>query len=395
MYVLKKVISLFCCFRVGYIAVILLLGSQIAIASDYQNIKLTNSILYKTMQIHQGVWQPSLQALANIKAYDQQNILLPFSIKLKNVFVNKGDQVNKNQVMISFDSAQLISLLTDYAAALKQLALAHQQLNYYHKILDKKLIQHRDIFTSEQYINTSKKLQIETWSKLNHYLIALNNPITEKWLKNKLAKQTITKRSLAYIAELLSVLRAPYAGTIRSQIAQQGHRYAQNENILTLAQLNRVYVNIYMPSEQVSLWQQGEVLLVAKQGGLIHDLPLYSSQKAGQFDPKTGMSVLSFWAHNTETNLQPQQWLTVLNLQPEQTVYWLPESAVVARDGKSWCIVKITDKHYQAIKIKVGGKYKGKVPVIAGSLKNDQKVVIENAYELLYADINSLIKFVD
>ena len=401
MYALKKVIALFCCFRVGYIAAIsLLLSPNITIASDYQDIKLTKSIQYQTMEIHQGVWQPSLQALANIKAYDQQNINLPFSIKLKNIFVNRGDNIKKNQVIMSFDSAQLMSLLTDYVAALKQLTLAHQQLSYYHKILDKRLIQHRDIFTSEQYVNASKKLHLETWSKLNHYLMALNNPVTEKWLKEALskqeiAKQKITKRSLANIAEQLSVLRSPYAGKILSQIAQQGHRYDQNENILTLAQLNRVYVNTYLPAEKILLWQHGEAILIAKQGLLAHNVQLYSSQKAALFDPKTGMYILSFWANNSEANLQPQQWLTALNLQPEQTVYWLPESAIVGRDGKSWCIVKITDKHYQAIQIKVGHKDEGKVPVIAGNLKNGQNVVIENAYELLYADINSLIKFVD
>jgi len=87
-------------------------------------------------------------------------------------------------------------------------------------------------------------------------------------------------------------------------------------------------------------------------------------------------------------------------------VLWLPEAAVVSRNGRAWCLVvadqgnskgKANAKTHTAIEpveVTVGPAEQGRVPVLSG-LEPGQSVLVEGAYEWLYRDLKDLIRFVD
>ena len=105
------------------------------------------------------------------------------------------------------------------------------------------------------------------------------------------------------------------------------------------------------------------------------------------------MRQLLFHTDNPEILLRDGQWVEVVHRSASRSVVWIPETAVVSRNNKTWCIIA-QDQKYTPQQIEVGGASNGKVPVLSG-LEAGQQVVRENGYELLYRDLKELIQFVD
>lgn len=103
---------------------------------------------------------------------------------------------------------------------------------------------------------------------------------------------------------------------------------------------------------------------------------------------------MRFEADNPDLLLRDNAWVEVIHRAAPVPVLWVPAAAVVARNGRTWCIV-VREGRPQPVEVRVGPVADdGRIPVLAG-LKPQAQVVTEGAYELLYRDVKELIKFED
>ncbi len=129
-------------------------------------------------------------------------------------------------------------------------------------------------------------------------------------------------------------------------------------------------------------WRKGNDWIELQPSG---GLPVY--------DAASGLWRLRFKTRNPDLSLRRGHWIEVEHLGPTRTVYWLPDSAVVSRNGRTWCVID-RDGHTHSVEVVVGPARNGRTPILSG-IAPDDRVVTDGAYELLYRDIKDLIRFVD
>jgi len=144
-----------------------------------------------------------------------------------------------------------------------------------------------------------------------------------------------------------------------------------------------------VPEKKLHNWLNGETVI--EQENKVFKLQRLPGKPG--IDTTSGMRQLLFKTDNPEILLRDGQWTQVVHRSPARPVVWIPETAVVSRNNKTWCIIA-EDKKYTPRQITVGGARNGRVPVLSG-LMPGQQVVSENGYELLYRDLKELIQFVD
>jgi hypothetical protein len=77
----------------------------------------------------------------------------------------------------------------------------------------------------------------------------------------------------------------------------------------------------------------------------------------------------------------------------ESPLHGADPAAVVARDGRTWCVLR-DGEATRAVAVIAGPAEGGRIPVLDG-LGAGQRVVTAGAYELLYRDLNQLFTFED
>ena len=225
-----------------------------------------------------------------------------------------------------------------------------------------------------------------SWETLASDLDLLNIAANAKDLEQK-----IEKAGVGSLMAELGQLRAPFSGLVTKRWSAIGEQLAANKPILELEALERVYVDVGITEDQLAFWKDGETRWKTdhQSGALtaLDGVPLY--------DQDSGLWQIRFEAENPEFSLRDNAWIEAQHKGEPQSVYWVPASAIVARNGKSWCIVQAKDGKAGAVAVRVGSAdIKTRIPVLSG-LKEGDLVVTKGAYELLYRDIKELIRFVD
>ena len=324
-------------------------------------------------------------------------------ITLVEPLVNEGDYVSKGQILLRLSAGLLAEKITIYQSATKQLRLALKQQQFLTNIVDNQLVKHSDIYAAQHAVILAKQSQLKAWHKLFTLLFNFGDPLSQAAFNKQLPNTFFTTSSqvslvkngqfIDKLAKKLSVVKAPFSGQIMSQIAVSGYRYQANEKLLQLAKTAQVYVTVFVSPEKQALWLQGSSQL-SLDGASSTYVPLKLINQPVLLDTKTGLRKIIFIANNKNNQLHQGQWLEAQNLQIKQTVFWLPASAVVSRNNTSWCVIQRQNGSFKAEKVITGEKQNGNIPILKG-LSTNQLVVTQNAYEILYGDLNHLIKFVD
>jgi biotin carboxyl carrier protein len=339
----------------------------------------------KTAGVQAGAWQQRDEAFARVAADISGHLQLPYRIQVVKTRVHQGDSVNAGQPLLQFESPDLNSSLSAYQAAQQKLGITQKQLAYLQTIRAKQLIPRSDLFSAEQDAAQATSSVTDAWNVLSAQLNVLGETPQQPTIN-----QLLAGRSAREVAALLGQLDAPFAGRVASRPPNAGYWVEANQPVMELESLKHVYVTVAIPPEQQKQWQVGKTQLL--QGKQVFTLT--PASQSPLLNPTTGMLELPFYADNPAYALQDGESLQAIHWGPRQPVFWVPASAVVARDGKSWCIVQQDKGGFKPVAVEAGQEQDGKIPVSSG-LQQGQQVVTEGAYELLYRDINSLIQFVD
>jgi RND family efflux transporter MFP subunit len=339
---------------------------------------------YPLVPAEPGQWRQEIMAFGLVTAQAKSNIMLPFSLKVTDVQVEPGLPVSTGTVLFRFRAPDLLKNISKYANHRKLLIVAEKQQEIVRKGTIEHTLTRRDVVNTEETVALYRADLELSWDTLQTALELLNND-----MKRKDANVLLDKNTPQVVADILGELRAPFSGIVKNRPPQVGTWMRPNSPLLKFEDLRQVYVSVSISEKELNNWLNGETVI--EKGNKIFKLKRLTGQPG--IDIHSGMRQLLFKTDNPEILLRDGQWVQVMHRSPPQPVAWIPATAVVSRNNKTWCIIA-EDQTYTPQQINVGNASNGKVPVLSG-LKAGQQVVRENGYELLYRDLKELIQFVD
>lgn len=339
---------------------------------------------YPVAIAEKGLWQEENTAFAKVTARAETTLALPFAIKITQAMIQPGQKVSAGKILLYFQSPAFLKDISTYAKSRTLFLLEEKQQKILRRGIKEHTITRRDVLRGDKEIVNIKAELERAWDKVHTDLMLLNND-----MKRKDFDSLLNNKTPLVVADTLSVLRAPFSGTILNIPSAAGLWIQANTPALTLKDLHRIYVTVAVSEKMLDNWMSGETLIKAK-GTLIRLAPVAGTARV---DISSGLRRLLFTADNPDNFFGDGQWIRVIHRGLEKQVIWIPASAVVSRNNQNWCIV-MDDKKHTPRRIESGPTVHGRVPVFSG-LTAGQQVVRENAYELLYRDLKELIKFVD
>jgi len=331
-----------------------------------------------------GTWQPRATAFARVSARRQAVLRLPFSARITALPVEPGMRVTAGEELARFEAPLLRRHLAAWQQARQEQALARERLQMLREGEAAHAITRRDLAQGEQAMAAARGKANLAWETLAADLDLIHVTSDAGVLAKRLDGQGVRA-----VARSLGRLRAPFAGVVTDRRVALGEQLAAGDPVLELEALDSVYVDVGVSGRRLAIWRDGETHWQAGEKPIalrpLDGMPLY--------DAATGLWRLRFETDNPGLALRDGAWIEVEHLGAARSVVWVPAQAVVARNGKTWCIVQAGDR-FRAAEVQVGAAVEGRIPVLSG-LEAGSRVVIEGAYELLYRDLKELIKFVD
>ena len=342
-----------------------------------------------------GQWRAQSQAFGRVSAVADSRITLPFGLRVSESLVTPGQTVSKGAVMLRFDAPRLRQTLSAYRDARHQVALSQQRLAVLRSSRQEHTLTRKDLLAGEQALATAQAVGTAAWNTLQSELAVLDTG-----LDRSSVDALLEQHKMDPLQRRMAALHAPFAGVVATRPPTVGAWVEPGELLLELEDLSRVYVQVGVAPDRLADWRDdtGKAAAVGQphattsaDGRALLPLP-----GAAGIDPETGLRLLRFVADNADDRLRDGQWLRVLHRSAPRNVLWLPEAAVVSRNGKAWCLIVSGDPHadIEPVEVTVGPPEQGRVPVLTG-LEPAQTVLVEGAYEWLYRDLKDLIRFVD
>lgn len=338
----------------------------------------------KTTAAVAGLWRPQDLAFAHVIAQSQTILSLPFAARIVSLTVQPGTRVAAGETLARFDAPVLKRHLASWSQARRELTIARDRLTVTRQAEQNRAVTRRVLLDGKQAVAQAEGRVRMTWQTLAADFDILNVSADAKPLAQKMATLGLRK-----VAGGLSRLRAPFAGVVRTRRAAQGEQLIAGAPILELEAVDRVYLDVGVPEKALSRWRGGESRWHVGSKVIV----LKRLDTAPRYDATTSLWLLRFAAENPDGRLQDGQWVQVTHRAAPRAVVWVPAAAVVARNGKSWCIVA-EGATTSPVAIRAGPVENGRIPVFEG-LRAGQRVVTEGAYELLYRDLKDLVSFVD
>jgi len=331
-----------------------------------------------------GRWQATATAFARVSARRQAHLSLPFAARIIALKLGPGARVSAGEELARFDAPLLRQHLAVWEQALRAVDLTQKRLQVLRESARQHTITRRELLTGEQAVAQATGRARMAWEMLAADLDRLHLKTDEDGLRHRLRKAGVVT-----VARQLGRLRAPFAGVVTGRRATLGEQLAVGEPVFELQALARMYLEVGVPEAALPFWRQGasywrsgteKVVLRPLDG-----VPLY--------DANTGLWLLRFEAGNPGRMLRTGAWVEVEHRGASEAVVWVPAAAVVARNGRTWCMVA-EGTRFKAVEVRVGTAEAGRIPVLSG-IQAGARVVTQGAYELLYRDLKELIKFVD
>lgn len=331
-----------------------------------------------------GRWQPRATAFARVSAHQQALLSLPFLARITALNVEPGTRVAAGDELLRFDAPRLRQQLAAWKQTLLELRLARKRLRVLRESERQHAITRRERLAGEQAVAQAKGKSSLAWETLAADLDLLHSHIEQKTLEDR-----IHHDSLQLVARSLARLRAPFAGLVSARQAALGEQLPAGSPLLELEVLDPVYVDVGVPVQELPLWRGGETYWLWNKQRIslqrLDGVPLY--------DADSGLWLRRYESKNPGALLRDGAWIEVQHRGVPQAVIWVPTAAVVARNGKSWCVIQ-KQHQFKTVEVRVGAASAGRIPVLSG-LEAGARVVTQGAYELLYRDLKQLNKFVD
>ena len=174
-------------------------------------------------------------------------------------------------------------------------------------------------------------------------------------------------------------LKAPVSGSaIDLQVARGAHLNDTTAAIMTIANLDEIWVTANVPEKDTALVAQGQavdVVFAAYPGEVFKGRVLFVSDI---LDPDTRRTKVRIAFQNPNMRLKPNMFASATFVTPKQTVPIVPTTAVVLRNEADQVFVEIAPWTFEARPIEIDFQ-QGNQAVIAHGLEAGQRVVVRGA----------------
>lgn len=370
---------------------------------------------YPTVLVNPGQWRAQYRALGRVRAQSEFTLYAPARLRVQQVMVEQGQTVRPGQPLARVSVPALPDVLDRWVQARDAVTLSVRVLANTRQRMQARLATQVDVLHAELQWRGALAQRSAAWRALARVLGGLGQTADKAQVTAQLHRQSTTAWLAAH-----SVVAAPFGGQIMWRAAP-GVSLLRNARLFQLAQLHHLYIDIQVAPAQTALWREASVRF--RPGLTGAHVVLRRAAQAPIYDAQTGMAVWRFATASPVTGSQASgsqmtgpdemtspplldgQWGQATAMLPARPVLWVPASAVVERQGQTYCILADA-QGYHAVPVTVGempavqarpesdsaaDAGPPRLPVLAG-LKPGQRVVTRGAYELLYRDLNSLMQ---
>jgi RND family efflux transporter MFP subunit len=259
---------------------------------------------------------------------------------MNKILVDKGDRVNTGQLL-----ATIVSPETDqaYNAAIADLQNKEKIWSRDSSLVRKEYVSREEAETSETAVKMARA-QVQS-------------------LKEQMGYKNLV---------------APFTGTVTARYADPGalvqnavNSQASAQPVVTLSQLDRIRVYIFIPQVDASFVQTGYPVTITSTDRPDWSLKAKVTRVSGELDPKTRMMLVEIDVANDKKDLIPGSYLQVALAAPEQKQLAIPSEALVVRGGKYFVttVDSLHQLHYQPVTV---GKNDGAfVSILSGVQRGD------------------------
>ncbi len=368
--------------------VLLLVLCETAVADGVGNTAATPTVAVAVA----GPWQPELKVYGRVVPFRDLTIHAPFPARVKRVMAGTGQRVEKGEVLAALDAPALLRLLARVGAARRQLVLARKGLNTLIRLRNQTLATTDQVLQGKAGLNRAETEVRAAWAALDGAVIGLSGGLgrgTGGTVDHQQVIKGLESGRLKALAGRFGLVRAPSDAVVSARRVSSGETVSSGAPLFVLEDIRRVYIDVGIAEKDLDRLPRARAFVDTGVG----EIPMRATDSVALLDPATGLRIRRYLAGNPNFLLQDGAWVRVSLRGPEREVVWVPEAAVVARGGKTYCVVA-EGKVFRVVEVTVGRPVDQRVPVTEG-LKPGWKVVVEGAYELLYQDLNRLMKFVD
>ncbi len=332
-----------------------------------------------------GLYQPQNEAFASVRPVYRSLLSAPFVLKIEKIFKDQGSVVEKGETVAAISSPALSKMIRQRKQAAGQVKLAKEALELFSLKRKSALATKTDLIAAEQRLSAEKEELNAVDAGLTEALLRLGQILPAKDIDSKRPAASPASKHLKNDYFSIS---SPLSGVIEKRFVSVGDTLSKDATLFSIQDVNRLILEVYVPCRQVRLWLNGKVF-VRKD----HKSPLTLLSSEAVLNPETGLCRLSYLEENPQGLLLPGGITRLRLLGSSVPCVYVPVRAVVSRRGKDYCMVK-RPSGLSAVAVETGRASGGMIAILKGLSPGDL-VVTENAYELLYRDINRLMKFED
>lgn len=333
-----------------------------------------------------GRWRSTLQTYGLIFDAREVTVAAPFRVRIVKADIDLGQHVEQGAMLATIEAPALFEMVSRLANSHQRVALAQRALDDVRAKYEQKLTTNQDVINARSVFEVATANQEAFWSRLSQALVSLGQDLSRTDIEQMLAEGGVEQTALA-----LGVVKAPFTGVVMQRGALPGVTLPTGAALYSIEDVSGVYVDVGVLPGEVSEWRQGSASAVV----LGDALELKNTIAVPRLDPNTGLMLLRYRGVVPGDRQVDGAWVRTVLTGAERQVAMVPMRAVVARDGLTWCLIDDGASHAKPVRVTVGpAQDDGRIPVLAG-VAPGQRVLVHNAYEALYRDLNSLIKFKD
>ena len=329
-------------------------GSRVAIP---EGSPLRSKLTIGTVVQQQIERKLQLPAIVEAEPARTVKVLPPVAGRLVDLKVQLGERVERGQELAVIDSSDLAQAYADEDKARSTVKMTKQALD---RAVALEKYSAGSVKDRQQAENDHAQAQAEL-ERAQSRLRAIG-----------------VSADLKQAGRVLS-LKAPVSGSVIDlQAARGAHLNDPTATIMTIADLNEIWVTANVPEKDAALVAQGqavEVVFAAYPDEVFKGRVLFVSDI---LDPDTRRIKVRIAFQNPEMRLKPNMFATVKFTTPKQTAPIVPTAALVLRNETDQVFVEIAPWTFEARPVELEFE-QGDRAVIAHGLRSGEHVVVKSA----------------
>ena len=333
-----------------------------------------------------GRWRPTLSAYGLVSDAREVTVAAPFRVRIVKADIELGQRVEQGATLATIDAPMLADLVTRLATDHQRVTLAQRALEDVRSKFEEKLVTNQDVIIARMTVQAAIADRDGVWGRLSQALVSLGQDLSRADIEKTLAAGGVEKT-----ASSLGVVKAPFTGVVMKRGALPGVTLGAGAALYSIEDVSGIYVDVGVLPGEVSQWRNGSASAIV----LGNVLKLDNTTAVPRLDPDTGLMLLRYRGVVPGDHQVDGAWVPATLTGDERAVALVPMRALVARQGLTWCLIVDGSGAAKPVRVTAGPiQGDGRVPILTG-VAPGQHVLVHNAYEALYRDLNALIKFED